>query len=71
MVKYALEGEKISSETPHADNIGPCINGGLVIIKSTNPLKLINIKTGEYYFSIIHPKVKVILKKQDNYYPRS
>ena len=43
VVKYALEGEKISSETPHADNIGPCINGGLVIIKSTNPLKLINI----------------------------
>ena len=63
VVKYALEGEKISSETPHADNIGPCINGGLVIIKSTNPLKLINIKTGEYYFSIIHPKVKVSTKE--------
>ncbi len=70
MVKYALEGEKISSETPHADNIGPCINGGLVIIKSTNPLKLINIKTGEYYFSIIHPKVKVSTKEARKLLPQ-
>ena len=70
VVKYALEGEKISSETPHADNIGPCINGGLVIIKSTNPLKLINIKTGEYYFSIIHPKVKVSTKEARKLLPQ-
>ena len=70
VVKYALEGEKISSETPHADNIGPCINGGLVIIKSTNPLKLINIKTGEYYFSIIHPKVKISTKEARKLLPQ-
>ena len=34
MIAYALEGEKISSKTPHADNIGPCLLGGLVHIKN-------------------------------------
>jgi homoserine kinase len=62
IVKYALEGEKISSKTPHADNIGPCINGGFVIIKNTNPLELINVSIGDYYFSVIHPKIKVSTK---------
>ena len=62
VVKYALEGEKISSKTPHADNIGPCINGGFVIIKSTNPLELINVSISDYYFSIIHPEVKISTK---------
>ena len=62
VVKYALEGEKISSKTPHADNIGPCINGGFVIIKSTNPLELINVPVGDYYFSIIHPEIKISTK---------
>tara|TARA_B110000263_G_scaffold99897_1_gene87327 strand:- start:38 stop:961 length:924 start_codon:yes stop_codon:yes gene_type:complete len=62
VVKYALEGEKISSKTPHADNIGPCIKGGFVIIKSTNPLELINVSISDYYFSIIHPEVKISTK---------
>ena len=62
IVKYALEGEKISSKTPHADNIGPCINGGFTIIKSTDPLELINIPVKDYYFSIIHPKIEISTK---------
>ncbi len=35
---------------------------GLLIIKSTNPLELINVKTSNMYFSIIHPDVKVDTK---------
>ena len=71
VVKYALEGEKISSKTPHADNIGPCIKGGLVIIKSTNPLELINIRTGEYYFSVLHPDVKISTKMARELLPKN
>jgi homoserine kinase len=62
VVRYALEGEKLTSDSPHADNIGPCITGGLLIIKSTNPLELIKVKTSNMYFSIIHPDVKVDTK---------
>ena len=62
VIKYALEGEKLTSDSPHADNIAPCITGGLLIIKSTNPLELIKVKTGNMYFSIIHPDVKIDTK---------
>lgn len=70
IINYALEGEKISSKTPHADNIGPCINGGLVIVKSTNPLELINIKTGEYYFTVLHPDIKISTKMARELLPK-
>ena len=62
VIKYALEGEKLTSDSPHADNIAPCITGGLLIIKSTNPLELIKVKTGNMFFSIIHPDVKIDTK---------
>ena len=62
MVKYAMEGEKISSDSPHADNIGPCIAGGLVLIRDTKSLDLINIPIDNYYFAIIHPDVLIDTK---------
>ena len=62
MMKYALEGEKLSSETPHADNIGPCLIGGLVLIRDTNTSDLISLPTNDFVFAIIHPDVKVNTK---------
>ena len=62
MIRYALEGEKLSSESPHADNIGPCLLGGLVLIRDTQTFDLINIPTGELFISIIHPDIKIDTK---------
>lgn len=62
MIKYALEGEKLSSNSPHADNIGPCLSGGLVLIRDTKSLDIINIPTKELFFAIVHPDVKVDTK---------
>jgi len=62
IIRYALEGEKLSSETPHADNIGPCILGGLVIIRDTFTLDLINVPVKDFSFAIIHPDVKIDTK---------
>ncbi len=62
MIKYALEGEKLSSDSPHADNIGPCIAGGLVLIRDTKSLDLINIPIDNYYFAIIHPDILIDTK---------
>ena len=62
MIKYALEGEKLSSESPHADNIGPCLMGGLVLIRDTHSYDLLNIPTEDYFFSIIHPDINVDTK---------
>ena len=62
MMKYALEGEKISSKSPHADNIGPCFMGGLIIVSDMKPIDLIQLSVGDFYFAIIHPDVKIDTK---------
>ena len=71
MMSYALEGEKLSSKNPHADNIGPCLMGGLVLIKSMHPLDLINIPIGPLFVSIIHPDVKISTKRAREILPNS
>ena len=59
MMKYALEGEKVSSGSPHLDNIGPCLIGGLVLIRDSKSLDLVKIATGDLFFAVVHPDVKV------------
>ena len=70
MIKYALEGEKLSSDSPHADNIGPCIAGGLVLIRDTKSLDLINIPIDNYYFAIIHPDILIDTKSARKILPK-
>jgi homoserine kinase len=62
IISYALEGEKISSNTPHADNIGPCLKGGLILVKDTYPPNLIKLSISDFYISIIHPKIEINTK---------
>ncbi len=62
MIEYALEGEKISSDTPHADNIAPCILGGLVLVKETYPLNFVKLPIGPFYLALLHPDIKINTK---------
>ena len=62
MIKYALKGEEISSESPHVDNIGPCLMGGLVLVRDTKSLDLVNILTGDLFFAVVHPDIKIDTK---------
>ena len=62
LISYALEGEKISSDTPHADNIAPCLKGGLVLVKETSPPNLIKLNINNFNIAIVHPKVDINTK---------
>lgn len=73
LLTFALEGEKLTcGGTPHADNVSACLMGGFVIIRSVNPLDVININTpADLYCTIIHPHLEIntsdtrkILRKQ-------
>ena len=70
LIKYSLEGEKLSSKSPHADNIGPCLMGGLVLIRDAMEFDLVNIPVGEFYFAVIHPNVKVDTKTARQILPK-
>lgn len=59
MLHYALEGEKVSVTNAHADNIAPCLLGGLTLIKDTNSLEVIKIPISDFYIVAIHPNIKI------------
>ena len=44
LVEFAMEGEKlISGGTPHADNVGPSILGGVVLLRGYDPLDVVRL----------------------------
>lgn len=59
LVKFAMEGELLASGAKHADNIAPCIYGGITLIRSNQPLDIIEIPSPLLYVTIIHPQIEV------------
>lgn len=71
VVQFAMNGEKLASGVKHADNIAPCILGGVSLIRSIHPLDIISIPSPDLYVTVVHPQIEVrtsdarqILKKQ-------
>ena len=71
LVRFAMNGEKLASGVKHADNIAPCIYGGVTLIRSIFPLDIIGITAPPLYVTIVHPQIEVrtsdargILKQQ-------
>jgi homoserine kinase len=71
LVQFAMNGEKLASGVKHADNIAPCLLGGVTLIRSIYPLDIVPIKPPPLFVTIVHPQIEVktsdarqILKKQ-------
>ncbi len=59
LVRFAMFGEKVASGVKHADNIAPCIYGGVTLIRSIFPLDIIQIPTPSLYVTVVHPQIEV------------
>jgi homoserine kinase len=59
LVALAMEGEVLASGSRHADNLAPCIYGGLVLIRDTPSLDIIPITTSGLYISVAHPQIEI------------
>ena len=59
LVNFAMDGEVIASGARHADNLAPCIYGGLVLIRDTATLDIISLQTPPLYISIVHPQIEI------------
>jgi homoserine kinase len=63
LLPFAMEGERVACGSAHADNVGPSLLGGFVIIRSYDPLDIIQIPTpSDLYASIVHPQIEVNTK---------
>lgn len=60
LVEFAREGERLACGSPIADNVAPAIFGGFTLVKSTNPLKIIELPSfKDLYATIIHPQIEI------------
>jgi len=59
MVRFAMFGEKVASGVKHADNIAPCIYGGITLIRSIFPLDIVSIPAPHLHVTVVHPQIEV------------
>jgi homoserine kinase len=59
LVSFAMEGEALASGSRHADNLAPCIFGGLTLIRETSTLDIIELPIPPMYVNIIHPQIEI------------
>ena len=71
LVRFAMFGEKVASGVKHADNIAPCIYGGVTLIRAIHPLDIVSIEAPPLHVTVVHPQIEVrtadarqILKQQ-------
>ncbi len=59
LVRFAMNGEKVASGVKHADNIAPCIHGGVTLVRSIFPLEIIALPSPTLFVTIVHPQIEV------------
>jgi homoserine kinase len=59
LVQFAMNGEKLASGVKHADNISPCISGGVSLIRSIHPLDIVSLPVPDLFVTIVHPQIEV------------
>ena len=67
LLRFATEGERAACGVPHADNVGPSLLGGFVLIRSYNPLEVVQLPVpDELWCSVIHPHVEILTEDARN-----
>lgn len=72
LIPFAMEAERIACGSAHADNVAPALLGGFILIRSYQPLDVVEIPLKlNLYCSVIYPKIEIrtemarkILKKE-------
>jgi homoserine kinase len=59
LVRFAMNGEKVASGVKHADNIAPCIYGGVTLIRAIHPLDIVQLDAPPMFVTVVHPQIEV------------
>jgi homoserine kinase len=71
LLPYAMEGERFACGSAHADNVGPCLFGGMVLIPSYEPLQIRRIPVPDGLEAVVvHPDIEVKTKDARSVLPR-
>lgn len=59
LVDFAMAGEMLASGSRHADNAAPCIYGGFTLVRSVDPLDIVEIEFPALFATVIHPQIEI------------
>lgn len=59
LVELAMAGEMLASGSRHADNLAPCIYGGFTLVRSSDPLDIVEIGFPTLFATVIHPQIEI------------
>lgn len=59
LVGFAMEGEALASGARHADNLAPCIFGGFTLVRSADPLDIVELTFPPLLATVIHPQIEI------------
>lgn len=68
LLPFALEGEAIASGGAiHADNVGPCLLGGILLVRSNKELDTVNLDVPEeLYAAVVLPDLQILTVEARN-----
>ena len=71
LLRFAVEGERLASGSPHADNAAPSLLGGVCLIRSYYPLDVVQIPVkNNFYWIVVHPHIVIRTEEARNILPR-
>ncbi|MBS1797898.1 MAG: homoserine kinase [Acidobacteria bacterium] len=59
LAEFAMRGEQVASAGRHADNVAPCLYGGFTLVRSVDPLDIVELEFPEIAVTVIHPQIEV------------
>lgn len=59
LADFAMNGEMLASGARHADNVAPCIFGGFTLVRSSEPLDIVELAYPKLFAVVIHPQIEI------------
>jgi threonine synthase len=64
LLPFAAIGEKVASFIPHYDNVAPSMLGGFTVVRSDDPLEILQVEIPEnLHFALVKPNVMIKTKE--------
>tara|TARA_B100001109_G_scaffold190736_1_gene157335 strand:+ start:4991 stop:5938 length:948 start_codon:yes stop_codon:yes gene_type:complete len=71
LLPFAMTGESSADGAWHADNVGPCLLGGIVFIRSNQELDMAQLPGPEnLWATVVHPDIEILTKVAREILPR-
>ena len=71
LIKYASEGERLACGTPILDNVTSCMKGGVSLIRSFEPIDIVDLEyPKDLFIAYVHPYIKVLTEQARSAVPK-